>query len=221
LYLRHVVNTKIKFAKFANFELGKQSMFTELKQTPMKNLIIIITTIICSLTLNSCDKKTPAPTTDANGLPFATQTGANTFGCLIDGVPCSVSGEYNWLYTYGVDYSLALDSTFNIKAITNEPSRKDFYFLGHIGKLTIGTHNANQFVDPGFSSLNINGGATGGSYYANTNLPATIEITKYTGDRTKGVKKGDIISGTFDMILQNADEKKLHLTKGRFDITCQ
>jgi hypothetical protein len=217
LYLRHVVKTKFKFAKFANFELGKQSMFTELKQTTMKNLIIIITTIICSLTLNSCDKKTPAPTTDANGLPFATQTGANTFGCLIDGVKCSVSGEYNWLYTYGVEYFLGVE-ILNIKVITQNP-RRDFYILCPLNSQIIGTHNANKYVLSGYTSLNNDGGTVGGSYYANDSLPATITITKFSGDTNAGQKKGDIISGTFDMILQDNNGKKVHLTKGRFDIT--
>jgi hypothetical protein len=183
----------------------------------MKNLIIIITTIICSLTLNSCNKKTPAPTTDANGLPFATQTGANTFGCLIDGVKCSVSGEYNWLYTYGMYYNLD-NSGVVIKIITQNP-RRDFYILCNFKKPIIGTHNVNEYVTVGYTSLNNDGGTAGGSYYANDTLPATITITKFSGNAAIGAQKGDIFSGTFDMILQDGVGKKIHLTEGRFDMS--
>jgi hypothetical protein len=97
----------------------------------MKKIKISWVSLLClliAITINSCGKKTLPPTVDSDGLPFATQTGANTFGCLIDGMPCSVSGEYNWLNTYGVYYNL--DKTaFIFKVITKEP-RKDLFYNG-------------------------------------------------------------------------------------------
>jgi hypothetical protein len=183
----------------------------------MKNLIFTISIFLAITTLNSCNKKTPAPTTDANGLPFATQTGANTFGCLVDGVRCSVTGEYNWLYTYGMYYNLD-NSGVIIKIITQNP-RRDFYILCDFKLPIIGTHNVNQYVIVGYTSLNNEGGAAMGSYYANDTLPATITITKFSGNAALGAKKGDILSGTFDMILQDGAGKKIHVTEGRFDMS--
>ena len=48
----------------------------------MKNLIIIL---ITALALSYCDKDDNKPKTELEKLPPATQTGAQTFGCLIDG----------------------------------------------------------------------------------------------------------------------------------------
>jgi hypothetical protein len=186
-----------------------------LKQSTL--LLLLIFTI-------SCGKK-PAPTTDANGLPFATQTGANTFGCLIDGVPCSVTGAYNWLGVVGVECTFGLDSILIVHAITSEP-RKDFWLTCKATNSIPNTFSANKYVHIGYSDLNLNGGSTPGtsSYYqAIDSLPGTITITKFTGDLTNinGNHSIDIVSGTFDIVMQSAQNKKIHLTAGRFDIARQ
>jgi hypothetical protein len=186
----------------------------------MKKIINILSIVLLTIATNSCVKNTPSPpTVDANGLPFATQTGANTFGCLIDGVPCSATGAYNWLYVSGIKYNLDY-SGITIKIITKNP-RRDFYLLCNFKSGLLGSHDANEYVIAGYSSLNIEGGTVGTSSYYTTidSLPATITINKFSGDATTGAKDGDIVSGTLDMVMQNSNGQKVHITKGRFDIS--
>jgi hypothetical protein len=178
----------------------------------------LIATCLLILLTFACTKKTPAPTTDTNGLPLATQTGKNTFGCLIDGEPVSVYGGYSWLYGNGVTFTMG-DSLIFLEAITGDP-RKDFYIKGTRDRTKAFTYNVNTYISSGYSSLNIEGGTAslGPGYFTTIDtLPASITITNFTGNGTT-TQKGDIVSGTFDMVMQNSSGKKIHLTAGRFDI---
>lgn len=74
----------------------------------------------------ACKKKDSHPE-----LPPITQTGANTFGCLINGVPAYTYLYSNQLAGEGVKYSDQSGnySNLNIWAITiNNGVRRDFYF---------------------------------------------------------------------------------------------
>jgi hypothetical protein len=182
--------------------------------------IKIITSIILLLfiTISSCIKKQKPATTDVDGLPFATQTGANTFGCLIDGVPFSVSGAYSdWRY-YGVQYTFSLDSILNIEAISFEP-KKIINIVSKIDGNIPNSYKFNKdfFLNWSYASL----GPMGTPLYGvRDSLDAKIEVLKYTGDRINGVKSGDfaIVAGTFEGEMQNAQGEKIKITKGRFDI---
>jgi hypothetical protein len=180
---------------------------------------LIATGLLILLTF-ACTKKTPAPTTDSNGLPLATQTGKNTFGCLIDGVPVSVYGAYNWLYGNGVKYYFGLDSTFQITAISDQ-FRIDI--IAKVSGTIPGNYSANKYIKISYSYADFTkGGMPFGNDYFNAtdSLPGSILITKYSGDRINGGKENDgaITSGTFDIVMLNSSGKKIHLTAGRFDI---
>ena len=54
----------------------------------MKNIILIL---ITTFTLSCCNKEDDNPQNPIDQLPLATQTGANTFGCLINGEPFVVT----------------------------------------------------------------------------------------------------------------------------------
>jgi hypothetical protein len=58
----------------------------------MRKLLLFFLT---TLALISCDKDDDAPTNPVDRLPPATQTGANTFGCLLDGETFIPSGGTN------------------------------------------------------------------------------------------------------------------------------
>ncbi len=58
----------------------------------MKKLLLLI---ITTFTLSCCNKDDDQPKTELDKLPPATQTGANTFGCLLDGQAFIPSGGTN------------------------------------------------------------------------------------------------------------------------------
>jgi hypothetical protein len=86
----------------------------------MKNLLLLL----LALTLSCCSKDDNKPVNPLDQLPPATQTGANTAGCLVDGkaflskgyIP---SGNLVCNYTNGKDFSLGIlrkndNQTFSI-----------------------------------------------------------------------------------------------------------
>jgi hypothetical protein len=179
----------------------------------MKNIILLATLL---LGISCCKKKEKT----IDDIVPITQMGANTFACLVDGQIASTQLYSNALAAEGVQYAMGT-KYLNISAITKNP-RRDFYFtIELIGSARIGQFNANVFALSGYSSLNNSGGTTpiGGSYYeATPSLPATISVSKYSGNTITGSQEGDILSGTFEMVLANAAGEKIHLTQGRFDI---
>jgi hypothetical protein len=180
----------------------------------MKTNIYLIAIICITLFSNAGCVKTPTP--PSSPLVAATQTGANTFGCFIDDEACNVTGAYASFFQEGVGYGLYSDGTLIIKAVTTDHN-KNFYLFAKIKNGIIGTHQLNEYLN-GYSSFryyNI------GDYSANENLAGTITITKYTGDITKNSEEGQILSGTFDIIMQDANGKKVHLRDGRFDISAK
>src|SRR6478609_7104865 len=68
---------------------------------PMKRLFLLL---ITSLTLSCCEKDKPSkPVIEVDKLPPATQTGANTIGCLLDGKvfkPGYYNNSTNCFYQY-------------------------------------------------------------------------------------------------------------------------
>jgi hypothetical protein len=187
----------------------------------MKNLLFL--TILLA-TISCCKKKDKT----IDDIVPITQSGANTFACLIDGEIASTQLYYNTLVTEGVEYGIGTagggaDTTLSIYAITKNP-RRDFTIRLKIKNKILNTHDANEFVISSFSHFNNSGGSApiGSNYYeAIDSLPASVTLTKYTGSIINGNSKGDILSGTFDMILQNSAGAKIHLTQGRFDIKTQ
>jgi hypothetical protein len=168
-----------------------------------------------------CKKKDTTPK-----LPDATQTGANTFGCKVNG-ELAYTNRYmpSLIGIEGVEYSLSPNGRVNLSCITKNP-RRDFWIVFQLDDLTsiLGTHNANKYVLSGYSTLDLSNGGTlfGSAYYvANDSLPATVTITKFSGKVSKGAVAGDIFSGTFDIQMRNANGTIAHLTEGRFDITKQ
>jgi hypothetical protein len=179
-------------------------------------LLSITIGIACISTLSCCKKKEKT----IDDIVPITQMGANTFACLVDGQIASTQLYSNALAAEGVEYSMSTKYLW-ITAITKNP-RRDFQIAVNLTTaIRTGIFNANEFVLIGYSTLNNSGGIApqGGKYYlANSNLPATVTISKFTGNAGIGNVEGDILSGTFDMVLANAGGEKIHITQGRFDI---
>jgi hypothetical protein len=93
----------------------------------MKSLqkpILVLVVVICFCFAN-CTKHNSTPTNPINQLPPATQTGANTFGCLVNGQAFLPSGSlvggpplfctYEYLYNiYDTGYFLDLSATMEV-----------------------------------------------------------------------------------------------------------
>ncbi len=159
-----------------------------------------------------------------NKLPLPTQTGENTFGCLINGEPWVAYAPWNpWggrlrsSYDeahYGFDYnqrlivegyrmipsydlnndSISLSLGFTINSITGE---------GYFDKQNLENYKSSYFsVKPGPTKI----------YALDTLAPFHIHITKLDT-----VKK--IVSGTFEMDLIEIDDPMdvLQIRHGRFD----
>jgi len=84
----------------------------------MKNIILAITVL---LVFNCCNKKDDdAPTNPIDQLPPATQTGANTAGCLVDGeafLPKGfiAAGNLRCNYIDGKDFTLVIGEKVDSK----------------------------------------------------------------------------------------------------------
>ena len=181
-------------------------------------LLLCCAIVLCS---SQCKKTTNNPATDQ--LPPITQTGANTFGCLINGNV--------WL-------PKGYDGSFLNSRITIDPSYSD-------GDMTIRTYrlDGDYLVDLSISSDSIRGG---GVYPIKSNSSATINFIKYKRDLNstivcqvfKGAISGNpnningfikvtrydltnrIFSGEFEITFNNTDcgfGDPVKITQGRFD----
>ncbi len=172
----------------------------------MKNLIIIF---ITALTLSSCDKDNDKP--EIEKLPPVTQTGANTFGCLLDGQAFLPGGGTNPLdcvyqYTNG-GYYFALQG--------NKRDSENNLFDISVGtiNLQIEENNTYQLKD------NQNGNAVG--RFSISGVPRFTSSNTYNGEVkiTKLDKKNQIVSGTFWFdVLHPFTGQVVKIREGRFDM---
>ncbi len=172
----------------------------------MKHLLPLLA-LAALLGLSQCKKHDPDP---LEQLPPATQTGANTFGCLVNGKPWTPQG-YNVSFNYSIYYDPTYrKGTLNISTYRYEKGIKnaDYLTMYSDSLRTIGTYSLtkDRHQEPLFTS-----GATGceflgGAYYRR----GTLTITRL--DLQAG-----IISGTFDFTLYQPGCDTIRVTQGRFD----
>lgn len=180
----------------------------------MKQLILIVLSFI--LLSSSCRKNKSGNPVDQ--LPPETQTGANTFGCLIDGQVFKPKGGTIGAPVLTAGYQLLIGGYhLSVGATDRSNSTKSTTVI--IGadsvKLNIGTYSLSKYRVKGFLG--------GGVVYSEDNqLPKRY----YTNNIQVGqvvIKKMDeinqIISGTFwfDAIDTNSN-KTVQIRDGRFDL---
>ena len=177
-------------------------------------LLILLATILLAA---SCKKdKIKDTRSELEKLPPITQTGANTFGCLVDGVAWLPNGSKP--QTGGPNIQLYVDPTFQGGA---------FYVTGH---------QYNNFQSKiSFGS----GGCTSGGIY-NINLPLqaidynrflnNVNTCEFSSSDAGSFRKGSfnisrydlangIFSGTFEFTLKSqACGDTIRITNGRFDV---
>ena len=83
-----------------------------------------------ALLLGQCQKKEAAPARPEDLLPPATQTGANTFGCLLNGQPWTPRGS-NGTDNYKVIYDASyIGGYLDIRAYRYPPGQTDNQYIG-------------------------------------------------------------------------------------------
>lgn len=171
----------------------------------MKNLILL-TFFALSL---SCCKKDDENLTPLEQLPPATQTGEQTFGCLISGeafipdkfgsgTPRAFYQLVNGKYTFVVSSSKGggeLLTAIGIGGIEINPLKEDNFDLTEeklgntFGKIITGIDN----------------------YTTSSNNPGSLNITRFDNESF-------IMSGTFEFTVKDNDNNEIKITDGRFDL---
>lgn len=176
----------------------------------MKKLIFLFT---ISLTLSCCNKDDDNNTQNPiDQLPPETQTGEQTFGCLINGeafVPPSFgSNAPSAFYQFfGGTY------TFNISGSKGGGPTLQSISIGGIDVNALEEITYSLYEEESnnhYGRYNIGGGIT----YSGTTTaenPGTLIITNFDPDNF-------IISGTFEFTVLNDDGSEIHITNGRFDM---
>jgi hypothetical protein len=194
----------------------------------MKQIKLLLVVILCSSIFAACKKtKTPEPEPVITGdqLPAITQTGANTFGCVVNGnvwIPQGTDGSL-------VNSKLTIDNTttngmfllINYRVFNGFKDRIVFYSdsIKGVGTYPVKTNSKALFTygkyKPDNSASfcefdNSNYGTFGGNIY---NIDGYIKVTRYDI-----VNK--IYSGEFEIsFVNNSCElgSPVKITGGRFD----
>jgi hypothetical protein len=177
----------------------------------MKKLLL---PLLALALLTQCRKSNPDPAKPEDQLPAATQTGANTFGCLVNGQAYLPAGRVG----LGSNYSVSYDPTFNSGSLAvrtyNIANQKSKYLvLGGAGINKIGTYLFGSAQDIGAFFTDDNRSIPCDEYRSmdlNTFSKGTLTITRL--DRQAG-----IIAGTFSFLLAKPGCDTLRITQGRFD----
>ena len=173
----------------------------------MKNLLFLFATI---LTLTCCDKDDNKSTNPIDQLPPATQTGANTAGCLVNGealLPKGTGIILNCFYQDGLNFGLSItQEKVNIRKTINIASLNQKLEVGQIYQLK--EYGANSkygeylISHDDFSEIH---------YKTNTIVNGELKITYHNFDKA-------FICGTFWFDAVNEAGEKVGVREGRFDM---
>jgi hypothetical protein len=172
-------------------------------------LIFVIS--LSALLLNSSCKK------EINKLPPATQSGANTFGCLVDGkawIPTG-RGGFSGINSTSGGFWGEVDSTVSIYIMAYGENDEIGVYLKNTTSVGIYHLNENTAIKPYAVLPEANYGMYSIIYdseYVTDSLHTGIVNVTYA-DRNTG-----IVSGTFEMQLYQKNTGKIvNITNGRFD----
>jgi hypothetical protein len=169
---------------------------------------------VMAITLSCCNNDDDnTPTNPIDQLPPATQTGEQTFGCLINGepfVPHSFGTNAPNAFYQFVDGAYTLSIYGSINGGTNLKSI-------NVGAIEVQEaleeqmYNLNEEESGNyFGEYNIGGGIIfSGS--TNMNNPGILTITNFDQDNF-------IISGTFSFTVIDNEGNEINITNGRFDM---
>ncbi len=158
---------------------------------------------LCLLTMISCSKDS-TPKDPVDTLPPITQTGENTFACLINGKPFFSSYKRRATYSgSSISISGSRRDDFGLRSISIqgfdiELLEEDMYLL-------------QSEKSGGFTGIYaIDGGLTLDARTQDAN-PGLLTITRFD-------LKEFIVSGTFEFTAISEQGEEYHITHGRFDL---
>jgi len=173
---------------------------------------------LCLLLLTQCSKckNDPTPVDPAAQLPPATQTGANTFGCLVNGQPYTPSGN-NGTPNYAVLYDPGFQGgTLDVRTYrypVKESGDKQSVLFGGVKVDRVGSYPLGAASGAGASFLDEFKAAPCGEFRSiRAGIYAKGVITVTRLDLQAG-----IIAGTFDFVLAQPGCDTVKVTQGRFD----
>ena len=164
-----------------------------------------------ALLATSCKKKSSPEPNDDPELPPKTQTGADTFGCRINGVPWIPKGIPFSVSRLVASYdSNFLNGTLNITARRRLSTSSETIILFSDSLKTIGTYPLTIPKKQGAEYINWDNGNC--SFHARDiyERVGTMTLTKLD-------IRNNIVSGTFEFTLKRP-ECTITATNGRFDI---
>ena len=185
----------------------------------MKKLIYLL---VIAITLNCCSHHNDdQPVSEISKLPPATQTGANTAGCLVNGIAFLpkgyvVPGNLVCNYTDGENFSLKISekifqgSTQMLRSVIFGSQNQNLH--DNVGvSFALGQNNYDGYSK--FGTYVINGAFTDDPNYYSTSSTITGEfkITYFNYNQA-------IISGTFWYDAINSTGQKVEVRNGRFDM---
>lgn len=186
----------------------------------MNKLAIALLPVLALLGLAQCKKNESAPDSPVDQLPAATQTGANTFGCLLNGQPWTPT--YNLAIGTPPPLRVTYDPTYTggslqiraIRAVTGLPDGQ-YIFLDCSPLSKTGTYPISNTGPAGvYYSTGLRSGPCQEYRYYNHapgfSMKGQLVITRL--DMSAG-----IIAGTFSFVLAQTGCDTVKVTQGRFD----
>ena len=151
---------------------------------------LLPTTALLALLVSACTKDDPDP---ASQLPPATQTGANTFGCLLNGQPWAPVGNgtsRNFFIDYDTGYPGGLFSLEADKYLNNSPGGFQLLTIYARPLPTVGSYDLGDLVHTRVVFSNPSTSCSYESRDTDTSCQGTLTITRLD-------TQARIISGTF------------------------
>ncbi|MBO0329557.1 hypothetical protein [[Muricauda] lutisoli] len=160
------------------------------------------------LTFISCSND-DKPENPVDALPPITQTGENTFACLINGKPFFSSRDRRAFYTYADGaYTLSISGSryddIGLRSI-------HLSGLDIVNGVTEGLHPLKARMSGGYSAEYLIGGGITLDTGTTDDAPGLLTITRFDLQEF-------IVSGTFEFSVKDKEGNTLNFTDGRFDL---
>ena len=177
----------------------------------MKKLLVLLTV---ALTLSCCNKDEDPTKKPIDLLPPATQTGEQTFGCLINGeafVPPTFGNNAPSAFYQFVDgnYFLGISASINSSPLKSIGVSSDAISIQEDMSYQFTNENGDNAA---FFARYLLGGGIYAEYTTNTIYNGSITITKFDVNKF-------IISGIFNFKAEEINNgETVQITEGRFDL---